>query len=54
VALTNGYLGYIETPDLVLQAKGESRRQYFGPELLDVLARAANLAGHSLELTQGP
>jgi hypothetical protein len=41
VSLANGYLGYIETPDLVRQGKGESRRQYFGPQLLEVLARAS-------------
>jgi neutral ceramidase len=53
IALTNGYLGYIETPDLVLAGKGESRRQYFGPELLDILAKAGRLAGHSTKLTKG-
>jgi neutral ceramidase len=53
IALTNGYLGYIETPDLVLSEKGESRRQYFGPELLDVITKACRLAGHSAELTKG-
>jgi hypothetical protein len=53
IALTNGYLGYIETPDLVLAEKGESRRQYFGPELLDILVKAGRLAGHSAELTKG-
>ncbi|HXN41161.1 MAG TPA: neutral/alkaline non-lysosomal ceramidase N-terminal domain-containing protein [Myxococcaceae bacterium] len=41
VALANGYLGYIETPELVLQGKGESKRQYFGPQLLEVLSRAS-------------
>jgi hypothetical protein len=53
IALTNGYLGYIETPELVIAKKGESRRQYFGPELLDILAEAARLFRHSAELSEG-
>ena len=41
VALTNGYLGYLETPQHVRAGDGESKRQYFGPELYDVLVEAA-------------
>jgi len=44
VSLANGYIGYIETADLVRQGKGESKRQYFGPQLLDVLSRALQRA----------
>jgi hypothetical protein len=44
VSLANGYIGYIETADLVLQGKGESKRQYFGPQLLDLLSRASQRA----------
>jgi len=53
VSLTNGYFGYLEAPDLVLAHQGESKRQYFGPELLEVLVSAARLAGHSTQLTRG-
>src|SRR5262249_40841433 len=53
VSLTNGYFGYLEAPELVLAHQGESKRQYFGPELLEVLASAARVAGHSTQLTQG-
>ena len=37
VSLVNGYLGYVEPPDRVARAAGESRRQLFGPGLLDAL-----------------
>jgi hypothetical protein len=51
VSLVNGYLGYVEPPDRVERAAGESRRQLFGPGLLESLrfgteaARAALRAG---------
>jgi neutral ceramidase len=44
VGLANGYVGYLETPDLVGQRQGESRRQYFGPVLLERLGAAARVA----------
>jgi hypothetical protein len=44
LGLTDGYLGYIETADLVKEGQGESRRQYFGPGLLERLGTAAELA----------
>jgi hypothetical protein len=50
-ALTNGYIGYVETPELVQAGTGESKRQYLQPALLDVLARAARLAGQRLAPT---
>jgi hypothetical protein len=37
VSLVNGYLGYVEPPDRVERAAGESRRQLFGPGLLESL-----------------
>jgi len=37
VSLVNGYLGYVEPPDRVMTAAGESRRQLFGPGLLESL-----------------
>jgi neutral ceramidase len=40
ISLTNGYFGYLEPPDVVMQNKGESARQYFVPQLLTDLERA--------------
>ena len=37
VSLVNGYLGYVEPADRVERAAGESRRQLFGPGLLESL-----------------
>jgi len=37
VSLVNGYLGYVEAADRVVRAAGESRRQLFGPGLLEAL-----------------
>ena len=37
VSLVNGYLGYVEPADRVVHAAGESRRQLFGPGLLEAL-----------------
>jgi hypothetical protein len=37
VSLVNGYLGYVEPPDRVTRAAGESRRQLFGTGLLEAL-----------------
>jgi neutral ceramidase len=48
LALTNGYLGYVDDPDRVKAGQGESRRQYFGPTLSPVLARAAAAATQPL------
>lgn len=33
VSLADGYLGYVETPQRVLQGVGEAKRTYLGPEL---------------------
>jgi hypothetical protein len=43
-SLTNGYIGYIETPQLVQEGTGESKRQYLQPQLLAVMSRAGRLA----------
>jgi len=48
VSLANGYVGYINTPEHVRLRQAESRRQYFGPELLDALERAAKAAAGRL------
>lgn len=44
VSLANGYLGYVDTAANVSSGTGESRRQYFGPELLEVLNAGAKRA----------
>ena len=48
VSLTNGYVGYIEAPDKVAMKTGESKRQYFGPELLQIVVAAARLGVSAL------
>lgn len=53
VALTNGYLGYIETPDTVRSGIGESKRQYFDASLLQTLAGGARVAVQNLAFKQG-
>jgi neutral ceramidase len=40
VSLTNGYVGYLEAVNVVRAGTGESRRQYFAPELLTEWERA--------------
>lgn len=49
VSLANDYVGYVETPELVAQHQGESRRQYFGPELAPRLGEATRLAASELQ-----
>jgi neutral ceramidase len=45
LGLSDGYVGYVETPEAVGEERGEARRQYFGPALLERLAQAARVAG---------
>lgn len=49
LSLADDYLGYIERADRVRRNTGEARRQYFGPELIDVLGQGGKLA---VEATQ--
>ena len=49
VALADGYLGYLEPAERVRAVQGESRMQYFGPALVEVLARDAAAAGDALD-----
>ncbi|MDQ3266485.1 MAG: neutral/alkaline non-lysosomal ceramidase N-terminal domain-containing protein [Myxococcota bacterium] len=49
VSLVNDYVGYVEAPELVAQHQGESRRQYFGPELSPRLGEATRLAASELQ-----
>jgi hypothetical protein len=45
-------LGYVETAELVKEGQGESRRQYFGPALLERLGTAAELAAGTAGFTR--
>lgn len=54
LGLSGGYLGYVETPELVAQATGESKRQYYGSSLLERLSTAAQLAAGAAGFTPGP
>jgi hypothetical protein len=47
LGLADGYVGYVEAPELVKDGRGESVRQYFGPALLEQLAVAAELAART-------
>jgi hypothetical protein len=47
VGLTGGYVGYVELADRVRERVGESHRQYYGPELLPQLERAADALAHA-------
>ena len=48
VGVANGYLGYLEAADVVAQAGGESRKQYYGAGMLDALEEAAKIAGDAV------
>ncbi len=50
VALTNGYVGYLDDPEIVQKRIGESRRQYFEPALLPALAKAGQVAVKKLAI----
>ncbi|MCE9672414.1 neutral/alkaline non-lysosomal ceramidase N-terminal domain-containing protein [Myxococcus stipitatus] len=52
LGLVGGYVGYVESPALVRDGAGESRRQYFGPVLLDRLGAAAELAANTAGFTR--
>ncbi|MBN1203713.1 MAG: neutral/alkaline non-lysosomal ceramidase N-terminal domain-containing protein [Myxococcaceae bacterium] len=54
LGLSGDYLGYVETPELVAQSTGESKRQYYGPTLLDRLGAAAQLASEAAGFTREP
>jgi hypothetical protein len=47
LGLSDGYIGYLDTPDRVEGASGESHRQYFGAALLDTLGAGAQLASEA-------
>ncbi|WP_044278958.1 neutral/alkaline non-lysosomal ceramidase N-terminal domain-containing protein [Myxococcus stipitatus] len=52
LGLASGYVGYVEAPSLVRAERGESRRQYFGPTLLEQLGAAAELAASTAGFTR--
>ncbi|HVE85002.1 MAG TPA: hypothetical protein VND93_19260 [Myxococcales bacterium] len=43
MTLAGGYVGYVDAEEQARAGTGESRRQYFPPELLNVLEQAAAL-----------
>lgn len=43
LALSNGYVGYLEPADVIRNGLGEAKRQWFGPELFDWLSPASAL-----------
>jgi hypothetical protein len=54
LGLSADYLGYVETPELVAQAAGESKRQYYGAALLERLGAAAQLAAEAAGFSREP
>ncbi|NPC85898.1 hypothetical protein HPC49_47900, partial [Pyxidicoccus fallax] len=52
LGLTDGYVGYVDTPGMVKEGRGESKRQYFGPTLLERLTVAAELAAGTAGFTR--
>jgi hypothetical protein len=49
LTLANGYIGYVESRDLLDANAGEAKRQYFSPELLEKLVQGASVAGQLLK-----
>jgi hypothetical protein len=48
VSLAGGYVGYVESPAVMEERKGESVRTYYGPELAARLARGIDAAAKGL------
>ncbi|MBS1151864.1 MAG: hypothetical protein H6Q89_3562 [Myxococcaceae bacterium] len=48
ISMANGYLGYLEPPEVVAVGGGESRKQYYGAGMLDALEEAAKVAGDAV------
>ena len=44
IALAQAYVSYIDTPERVREGTGESRRAWYGPELLGVVTRGLTVA----------
>jgi hypothetical protein len=54
LGLSGDYVSYVETPELVGQAAGESKRQYYGAGLLERMGNAAQLASEAAGFTREP
>ncbi|MDY7226870.1 hypothetical protein [Hyalangium rubrum] len=54
LGLSGDYIGYVDTPEQVAQKAGESKRQYFGPTLLERLGAAAQSASEAAGFTREP
>jgi neutral ceramidase len=54
VSLAQGYLGYIETPEAVRERRGEARRTWYGPGLLDRLGQGLRAAASGLSPAPRP
>ena len=54
LGLSGDYLGYMETPELVAQQAGESKRQYYGRTLLSRMEAAARMAAEAAGFTPEP
>lgn len=54
LGLSDGYIGYVDTPDRVEGGSGESLRQYFGAVLLDKLGAGAQLASEAAGFRREP
>jgi neutral ceramidase len=52
LGLSSDYVGYVETPELVNQSAGESKRQYYGPTLFTRLSTAAQVAAEAAGFTR--
>jgi hypothetical protein len=50
LALSNGYVGYLEPADVVRAGAGEARRQWFGPELFERMASVGLLLAMTTDL----
>lgn len=54
ISLAGGYIGYVEAAEQVRAADGESRRQYYSPELAAGLEAGARTALEALALVASP
>lgn len=53
VSVADGYIGYVEEASWVKRGAGESKRQYFGPVLADVLAEALGAGADAIDAAPG-
>ncbi|BDG03330.1 neutral/alkaline non-lysosomal ceramidase N-terminal domain-containing protein [Anaeromyxobacter oryzae] len=48
LSLADGYVGYVEAPEVMAEGKGETRRTYYGPDLAPRLERAVGAVADAL------